>query len=57
MASPHVAGIAAMLMSKMNFESPNELYSMIKTMGTPNVLKPSSKAQGALLAYNGLDDL
>lgn len=57
MASPHVSGIAAMLMSKTKFESPNDLYTMIKNMGTPNILKPSDKAQGALLAYNGLDHL
>ncbi|CAO3692257.1 hypothetical protein G6F70_000392 [Rhizopus microsporus] len=53
MASPHVSGIAAMLMSKTKFGSPNDLYTMIKNMGTPNILKPSDKVQGAPLAYNG----
>lgn len=53
MANPHVSGIAAMLMSKRIFQSPHELYGILRAMATPNTLKPQDKASGALLAYNG----
>jgi hypothetical protein len=53
MANPHVSGIAAMLMSKRVFQSPHELYGILRAMATPNTLKPQDKAGGALLAYNG----
>ncbi|KAG0759436.1 hypothetical protein G6F57_009192 [Rhizopus arrhizus] len=44
MANPHVSGIAAMLMSKRVFQSPHELYGILRAMATPNTLKPQDKA-------------
>ncbi|CAO3701366.1 unnamed protein product [Rhizopus stolonifer] len=53
MANPHVSGIAAMLMTERTFQSTHDLYNALKTIATPNILTPSNKAQGGLLAYNG----
>lgn len=54
MANPHVAGIAALLMSEYNFNSPYELYDAILSLATRDVLQ-SEVDQGTekLLAYYG----
>lgn len=38
MASPHVVGIAASLLSRQSFESPKHLYSALTELGTKNVI-------------------
>ncbi|KAG1439152.1 hypothetical protein G6F56_012386 [Rhizopus delemar] len=58
MASPHVAGVAANLMSQRNFSSAHEVYNMIKSMATKDILsfdlQKSSRANNNLLVYNSV---
>ena len=53
MANPHVTGIAAMLMSEYQFNSPLEVYDAVMKMATPNALKSAKNGENILLAYNG----
>lgn len=56
MANPHVTGIAAMLMSENNFQSPSEVYDAVMNIATPNILSTTNEFSGEkLLAYNGQD--
>lgn len=56
MANPHVAGIAALLMSEYNFNSPFELYDAIVSLATHDVLQSGNDEDGEkLLAYYGPD--
>jgi hypothetical protein len=38
MSSPHVSGIAAILMSQHSYGSVNELYDALRSLATPDVL-------------------
>ncbi|CAO3613090.1 unnamed protein product [Cunninghamella blakesleeana] len=58
MSNPHVAGIAATLMSQKNYGSVDELYNDLRSMATRDVLtfgqnKKSTSENINLLAYNG----
>lgn len=56
MANPHVTGIAAMLMSEFEFQSPNEVYEALVSIATHNSLdSPNDHGRDILLAYNGAD--
>ncbi|KAI8890048.1 subtilisin-like protein [Backusella circina FSU 941] len=59
MASPHVAGIAANLMSKRTYGSAKELYDAIRAAGTKNVLTFSQHRNFSeninLLAFNPVE--
>lgn len=56
MANPHVAGIAALLMSQFTFNSPFELYDAITSLATHDVLQsPIDEESSKLLAYYGPD--
>lgn len=55
MASPHVAGIAASLMSKQSFKSAAEVYEALKSAATNGALTfadPDNTNNHNLLAYN-----
>ncbi|KAI7902679.1 peptidase S8/S53 domain-containing protein [Cokeromyces recurvatus] len=56
MASPHVAGVAANLMSKKDYQSAHEVYSDIKELATRNALSfdyvRSTSPNNNLLAFN-----
>ncbi|KAI9485656.1 MAG: peptidase S8/S53 domain-containing protein [Benjaminiella poitrasii] len=56
MASPHVAGIAANLLAKRNYNNVQDLYADIKAYATKNVIKfgiaKSTSPGNNLLAYN-----
>ncbi|KAI9313162.1 peptidase S8/S53 domain-containing protein [Dichotomocladium elegans] len=58
MANPHVAGIAALLLSQRNFDSVEELYHEITAMATKDVLSSSHGNDKIhdhnLLAYTGV---
>jgi hypothetical protein len=51
MANPHVSGIAAMLMSKYDFDTPHELYDALKSVATAGVLSANNGEDNQLLAY------
>jgi subtilisin family serine protease len=56
MSSPHVSGIAAILMSQHSYGSVNELYDALRSLATPDVLtfNPAALADASnhnLLAY------
>lgn len=54
MASPHVVGIAASLLSRQSFESPKQLYSLLTELGTKNVIAfPNNSAgpENNIMAY------
>ena len=57
MANPHVVGIAASLMSTQTFNSPKELYQVILSKATSNMLTFTSsmadpEMNNNLIAYN-----
>ena len=57
MANPHVVGIAASLMSKQPFNSPKELYQVILSKATSNMLTFTTSTMDPemnnnLIAYN-----
>lgn len=58
MASPHVAGIAANLMSKNYYSSAHDLYDDIRSIATRDsvhfVLSKSSSPNNNVLAYNSV---
>ena len=47
MASPHVVGIAASLLSRQSFESPKQLYSTLAELGTKNVIAFPDNSAGS----------
>lgn len=56
MANPHVAGIAAMLMSENEFKSAKDIYDSLVKIATHNSLdSPNDAGRDVLLAYNGPD--
>ncbi|KAI8881558.1 subtilisin-like protein, partial [Backusella circina FSU 941] len=55
MANPHVSGIAAVLMSKYNFESAHEVYDALKSIATTGVLSSNNGEDNQLLAYYDVD--
>jgi subtilisin family serine protease len=58
MASPHVAGVAANMLSMRQFNSPYELYDTMTSLGTRDLLeftpKKNSQKNANLLVYNPL---
>ncbi|KAI9250492.1 peptidase S8/S53 domain-containing protein [Phascolomyces articulosus] len=58
MANPHVVGIAASLMSKQVFNTPQELYQAILSKATSDMLKFTStldqESNNNLIAYNDI---
>ncbi|KAI8888032.1 subtilisin-like protein [Backusella circina FSU 941] len=58
MASPHVAGVAANMMSMRQFNSPHELYNSMTELGTRDILefvpKKDTQNNTNLLVYNPL---
>lgn len=56
MASPHVAGIAANLMSKNSYETAQDLYNAIRSIATRDYIhfdsSKSSSPNNNILAYN-----
>ncbi|KAG1242066.1 hypothetical protein G6F68_016376 [Rhizopus microsporus] len=59
MASPHVAGTAANLMSKKNFSTAYELYQAIRDLATKDVIyfdpEKSSSPNNNLLIFNSIE--
>jgi len=54
MATPHVAGVAALLMSQKTYASPKDVYAALKAFGTAGKLKSMpDTASPNLLLYNG----
>jgi len=56
MASPHVAGVAALYIGSGKFSSPKDLFEALKNRSTPNVIKGLDGNTANKLVYNGLDD-
>jgi len=54
MASPHVAGIAALYMSVKTFQAPKDVYAAIKAYATPKVIKGLGSDSPNLLAFDKL---
>ncbi|KAG1045790.1 hypothetical protein G6F46_012622 [Rhizopus delemar] len=58
MASPHVAGTAANMMSKKSFSTPHALYDALRSLATKDVLhfdpQKSSSPNNNLLTYNSV---
>ncbi|KAG8791801.1 subtilisin-like serine protease [Serendipita sp. 399] len=53
MATPHVAGLAAYLLSKDKSMAPAAVSDKIKSLGTANVIGGAPPGTVNLLAYNG----
>jgi hypothetical protein len=53
MASPHVTGIAAVLMAQHSFDSVHELYDTLRSMATRDALtfRDKQKENNNLLAF------
>ncbi|KAK9762391.1 hypothetical protein K7432_011908 [Basidiobolus ranarum] len=55
MASPHVAGIAALYLSQKSIQTPSDLYSALVSHATKDVITGLSKDTLNLLAYNSVE--
>jgi len=52
MATPHVAGVAAIYLSKKKYDSPAALYKAMQDAATPNAIKNVDTTTANLLVYN-----
>jgi len=52
MATPHVAGVAAIFLSKNNYDSPASLYKALQDAATPNIIQKVDNSTVNLLVYN-----
>jgi subtilisin family serine protease len=56
MATPHVAGVAASLMSRKDYNSPQEVYAALASLGTKNVVKGLPAGTVNLMLYNDMSN-
>jgi len=55
MASPHVAGVAAVLMSQKGYSDPKDVYADLVNYATKNVLSGITDDDSNLVAYNKME--